>query len=66
VTLAPRPFYTTTPECLIVLFNSRYPGAEERLQRERDAWRGSANVEALAANCRALIIRPGGATRLAS
>jgi hypothetical protein len=58
--------YAETPECVIVLYDSRYPGAEERLQRELKAWCGSARVERLAEGHSALIIRPGGATRLAS
>jgi hypothetical protein len=62
----PSPFYTKTPECLIVLFDLRSPGTEERLQREQDAWCGSASVEGLVENHTALIIRPGGAVRLAS
>jgi hypothetical protein len=63
---APRPFYTKTPECLIILYDLRYPGAEERLQREQNAWRGSASVERLLEGHSALINWPGGATRLAS
>jgi hypothetical protein len=63
---APEPFYTKTPECLIVLFDLRCPGAEKRLEREVDAWCGSASVEELVEGRSALIIRPGGAARLAS
>jgi hypothetical protein len=63
---APRPFYTMTAECLLVAFNLRYPGAEERLRREEAAWCGSARVERLTANCAVLLVRPGGAARLAS
>jgi len=60
------PFYTKPPKYLLVLFDLEYPGAEERLQREVAAWRDFACVERLAERCSVLIIRPGGATRLAS
>lgn len=58
--------YPNDPRCLIVLFNSGHPGARERLQREVDAWRGSAHIEKLEEGHSALIIQPGGATRLTS
>jgi hypothetical protein len=64
--IRPELFYTKTPECIIVLFNSRYPGTEERLQRKEGAWCGFAHIEKLAEGRSALITRPGGATRLAS
>jgi hypothetical protein len=63
---APEPFYTKTLECLIVLFNLRYPGAEERLRREQDAWDGFASAQGLTDGYSALIMRLGGATRVAS
>jgi hypothetical protein len=50
-----------TLRCLITLFDLKYPGAEERLRRERAAWCGFADVERLTANCSILVIRPGGA-----
>ena len=58
--------YSETPECLIVLFSSGYRGTEERLQREQEAWYGSARIERLAEGHSALIIRPGCAMRLVS
>lgn len=58
--------YPSTSECLIVLFDLECPGAEDRLRREQDAWCGSASVERLVEGRSALIIRPGGAARLAS
>jgi hypothetical protein len=61
-----RELYPETPRCLTILFDLRHPGTRERLQREVDAWCGSAHVERLAEGRSALIIRPGGATRLAS
>jgi hypothetical protein len=60
-----RPFYTKTPECLLILFDLQHPGAADRLRREEDAWCGFAHVERLTEGHSALIIRPGGATRLA-
>ena len=66
VSLAPRPLYPSSAECLIVLFDLRCPGSEERLTREQDAWCGSASVEGLAEDRAALVIRPGGATRIPS
>ncbi len=39
--------YPKTPECLIVLFELRCPGAEERLRREQAAWHNCARVEGL-------------------
>jgi hypothetical protein len=63
---APESLYASTPKCLIILFDLRYLGAKERLQRERNAWDASASVEQLTADCRVLTFRPGGATRLAS
>jgi hypothetical protein len=66
MSFAPRPFYTKTPSCLIVLFNMRYPEAEERLRREQASWCSFADVERLTSDCSVLIVRPGGATRLAA
>jgi hypothetical protein len=58
--------YLNDPECLIVLFNLRYSGAGERLQREKDARHSFAHVEKPTGGCSALIIRLGVATGLAS
>lgn len=63
MTLAPEPLYKTEPECLIVLFDLRCPGVEERLRREMAAWRGRARKEMLADGRAALVMRPGGAAR---
>ena len=63
---APKPFYPKNPECLLTLFDLRSPGAEECLRREQDAWCGTAHVERLTAESSVLIVRPGGARRLAS
>lgn len=66
MTLAPRPVYPKTPECLMVLFDMRCPETEERLRHQQVAWCGSAHVEKLTAECSVLIVWPGGATRLAA
>jgi hypothetical protein len=66
VILAPRTLYPKTPECLIVVFDLRYPEAEERLWCEHSAWCGFAHVEKLTADCSMLIVRPGSATEFAA
>jgi hypothetical protein len=58
--------YPTERQCIWVLFDLRYPGIQERLRREQDAWRGFAHVESLAEGRSVLIILPGGAARLAA
>jgi hypothetical protein len=58
-------FYPKTPRCLPILFDLRYPEAEERLRREQAAWCGFAHVEMLSAESAVLIVQPGAATRLA-
>jgi hypothetical protein len=58
--------YPHIPECLIILLDLTYPGAERHLQRELDAWRGSAHIERLTTDRAILIIRPGAATELAA
>ena len=52
------------PETLVV-FDCRERGAEERLRRERLAWGSSATTESLDYGRVVLIVRPGGALRLA-
>ncbi len=51
---------------LISVFDLRHPGAEERLNRERDAWRGFAHVEKLTAETSVLVVLPGAAAKLAA
>ena len=58
--------YPNGARYLISVFDLRHPGAEERLNRERDAWCGSAEVERLTAETSVLIVRPGAAARLAA
>jgi hypothetical protein len=47
--------------CLLVLFDLRCPGAEQRLRRELAAWRGFAVTEKLHDHHAVLVVRPGGA-----
>jgi hypothetical protein len=58
-------FYATRETEVIVLFDLRIPGVAERLHRERAAWQEQSTVEALDEQHFVLIIRPGGARRLA-
>jgi hypothetical protein len=61
--IAPGTLYKTNPECLIVLFDLRCPGAKERLRRELVAWRGFARMEMLTDGRAVLVMRPGGGVR---
>lgn len=49
----------------LVLFDIRAPGAVERLLSERAAWSEDAAVELLDADHAVLIVRAGGAARIA-
>jgi len=63
---APQPeFYSEYETEVWMLFDCRAPGARNRLYRERRAWGPRATVENLGQGCAALMIRPGGARRLA-
>lgn len=59
-------FYPTSKTEVIVLFDLRIPGVAERLHRERAAWQEHSFIEALDEHHFVLIVRPGGARRLAS
>jgi hypothetical protein len=61
-----RILYPSDPECLIILFDLRDPGAAEQLHRERATCQELIDSEALSEDCFALILRPGGAQRLAA
>jgi hypothetical protein len=54
-----------TAECLVVIFDLRDPDAVARLRRERAAWQERSDIEALDEDHFALVIKPGGAWRLA-
>jgi hypothetical protein len=49
-----------------VLFDVRIPGAAKRLHRERAAWQGESDIEAVDHDHFLLIIRLGAAGRLAA
>jgi hypothetical protein len=50
---------------ITIVIDRRERGAEERLRRERRAWGPSATIESLGYGRVVLIVRPGGALRLA-
>jgi hypothetical protein len=58
--LEPIPIAPKGEEYLIILFDLRRPGAEERLRRELASWGGFASAERLARDHIALVVRPGG------
>jgi hypothetical protein len=64
--IAPESLYPSTPECLIVLFDLREDGAAESLHRQRAAWQEDSDIQALSEDIFVLIVRPGGARRLAA
>jgi hypothetical protein len=63
---APETLYPNAPKPLLVLFDVSIPGVVVRLHRERAAWQENADIEAPDQDHFVLIIRPGGARRLAA
>jgi hypothetical protein len=63
---APKALYPSSSQCIVVLFDLRLPGTTDRLAREREAWQAQSDTEALDENHFALLVRPGGARRLAA
>jgi hypothetical protein len=57
--------YPSSSQCMVVLFDLRLPGVADRLHRERAAWQGQSDIEALDENPFALIVKAGGTLRLA-
>lgn len=51
------------PEEILILFDLRDHEAVARFHRERAAWQGDSDIEALGPDHFVLIIRPGGAAR---
>ena len=49
----------------LAIYDTRIPGAAEQLHRERAAWQEYSNIEAIDQDHFVLIVRPGGAQRLA-
>jgi hypothetical protein len=66
MTLAPRKVYARTTKTLWVLFDLGDPEARERLHRQRAAWGECSEIEAVDGDHAILIVRPGGAQRLAA
>jgi hypothetical protein len=66
MTLPLHALYPSNPECLIILFDLRDFEAAAQLHRERATWQELSYIEALSEDCLALILRPGGAQRLAA
>jgi hypothetical protein len=58
--------YLSEPECIVVIFDLRDSEAVAELHRLRWTWREFSDIEALSEDCFALILRPGGARRLAA
>ncbi len=58
---APIPSLADSPPETVAIFDTRLPGVAERLHRERAAWRGDAELEALDPDHFVLIARAGGA-----
>lgn len=66
MTSAPiRPFYPHSEECTLIVFDVRLPGAAEALHGQRAAWQEDSDLEALDKDHFVLVVRPGGARRLA-
>jgi hypothetical protein len=59
MSLTPDPVYPSHPECLVVLFDLREPGAAEMLGQERALWPEYTEVEVLDEVHAAVIRRPG-------
>jgi hypothetical protein len=62
---APEPLYSSSAECIVVLFDAQKPGDVACLFRHLAAWGESAEVQYVGEGRYALIVRPGGAARAA-
>lgn len=58
-----KPFYTQ-PQ-VWTLFDFRVPGTGARMRREAYSWKSSASIERIDEHHAILVVRPGGARRLA-
>lgn len=63
---APGEVYLNYPECLLVVFDLREPGAAEQLHRQRAAWQAYSDIEVLDEDHFALIVRPAWAAEAAA
>ena len=66
MTLAPRPLYPSSPECIAILFDLRDPEACEQIHRLRDVWQADSELEALGPDHMVVFLFPGTAPRLAA
>jgi len=66
VTLAPRPLYASGPECIVILFDLRYPGASQQVHRLRDVWQAHSDLEALGPDHMVVFLFPGATQRFAA
>jgi hypothetical protein len=66
MTPAPGKVYAKTTKTLWVLFDLGDPEARETLHRQRAAWGECSEIEAIDGDHAILIVRPGGAQRLAA
>ena len=64
--IAPSQFYPKTPECIIVLFDLRYPGGAEQVHRLRAVWQADSDLEALGPDHVVVYLFPGANQRLAA
>jgi hypothetical protein len=62
--IAPEPLYLNHPECLVVLFDLRYPGASEAVHRLRDVWQADSDLEALSPDHMLVYLFPGTERRI--
>jgi len=57
-------FYNKPETEVWIAFDSRHPGAKNRLHRERQAWGAAATVENLGYGHVVLVVRPAGTRKL--
>jgi hypothetical protein len=61
------PLYpTANSQCIAILFDVSDPDEAEALHHARAVWQGASDIEALDEDRFILIVRPGGARRLAA
>lgn len=65
MTRPPQTVYPSSGRYELAIFDLRLPGIAERLHRERAAWQGQSEIEVIDQDHTVLVIRPGGAQRLA-
>ncbi len=66
MTLAPRQLYASDPECIVILYDLRDPGACEQVHRLRAVWQADSGLEALGPDHMIVFLFPGATRRLAA